>query len=487
MRRLLLIIVAAAASRVALCAQTPVSSDAALVQQIVREIAEVKGGTTPAEWLRAHDEEKLQVFNVPQFANDTEQWCARTVVAHPASSGLAWTRSVYFYDPQPPADDALPAADLTGGKLLETTCHLGLLWIEIPESSPAVGTKLSQDIQARLASQYGSGSEGPLSGPGGFGSAGWIAVRQWNVNGAVLTVAYDRFKGQPHRTLVRLAFPNSDAVHDLVKETQRTHVELIAQIAELVRKVKEAGLPTAATVEMTDLLEKADYFSGQNRPSDTQVLAALRDWLTAAKPQPPGQQAMAFLAADCVLDFIGHNGVSIGEAQLAAMKSLGADYVHNELAGGEVYAHGLLKKASAIVPPGYSADEVLLLEMEHGFDETSMCSAGAEEFKQVIQKGESLLAGARALPTSTLSSLHFMVGDAYATIVWLAKTTDDGYHDPKDYQPTAESARAKALEHYRAALNLEHGTLRAQKAWKEAWRLAAGLPPTVGRYFCVYD
>ena len=68
-----------------------------------------------------------------------------------------------------------------------------------------------------------------------------------------------------------------------------------------------------------------------------------------------------------------------------------------------------------------------------------------------------------------------MVGNAYSTIVWLAATTDSEYHDPKKYQPAAESARAKALEHYRAALSLEHGIARAKKAWKQAWRLAAGL------------
>ena len=45
----------------------------------------------------------------------------------------------------------------------------------------------------------------------------------------------------------------------------------------------------------------------------------------------------------------------------------------------------------------------------------------------------------------------------------------------------------EAMAHYRAAFRLEHGTVRAQKAWNEAWRLAAGLPPTSGRYFCVYD
>jgi hypothetical protein len=59
----------------------------------------------------------------------------------------------------------------------------------------------------------------------------------------------------------------------------------------------------------------------------------------------------------------------------------------------------------------------------------------------VIQQGESLLAGARALPPATLSSVHFMVADAYATIVWLAKTTDSEYHDPKKYEPMADSAR----------------------------------------------
>ncbi len=116
-----------------------------------------------------------------------------------------------------------------------------------------------------------------------------------------------------------------------------------------------------------------------------------------------------------------------------------------------------------------------------------MCSAGEEEFSQVIRQGESLLAGARTLPSATLSSLHFMVGDAYATIVWLAKTTDSEYHDPKKYQQIAESAQAKALEHYRAAFHVERGTARAHKAWKQAWRLSVGLPPTSARYFCVYD
>ncbi len=486
MRRFLLAIVAVAGLCVAASAQAATSSNDALAQQVALEIAQAKGATMPAEWLKAHPGEKLQLFNGPQFANDTQHWCARTVVAHPTTTGRAWKRFVYFYDPQPPGDDALPAPGASGRDVLETTCQLGLMWIDIPEGDPAVGTKLAEDIQAALASQYGPSSTSRF-GPGGFGSAGWTATQQWHLDGAVLTVAYDQFKGKAHRTLVRLAFANSDALHDLVKETEQARIDLTDEIDELVRRVKETEMPAAATAEMAALLEKPDYFSGRNRPGDTQVVTTFRDWLTAAKSQPAGEQAVALVAADRVLDFLNHNGVPLGEAAHAEMKSLGANYVHDELAGGDVYAHGLLKEAKTLAPPGPAADQVLLFQMERGFDETGMCSAGEKEFSQVIQQGESLLARARTLPSATLSSLHFMVGDAYATIVWLAKTTETEYHDPMKYQPMAESARAKALEHYRAAFRLERGTARAQKTWKEAWRLVAGLPPTHARYFCIYD
>ena len=119
MRRLLLTIVFVTVLPVAVCAQTAASSDVALAQQIVRGITEVKGGTTPAEWLQMHADERLEMYNGPQLANDTQHWCSRTVVAHPATTGRAWTRSVYFYDPQPPADDGLPAPGASGKEVLE--------------------------------------------------------------------------------------------------------------------------------------------------------------------------------------------------------------------------------------------------------------------------------------------------------------------------------------------------------------------------------
>jgi len=55
----------------------------------------------------------------------------------------------------------------------------------------------------------------------------------------------------------------------------------VAEIDELVRKAKEAGMPAAATVEMTDLLEKPDYFSGR-------TVQAIPKWL---QPFATGSQS----------------------------------------------------------------------------------------------------------------------------------------------------------------------------------------------------
>jgi hypothetical protein len=480
MKRLLIAILAMGG--VSVCAQT--MPNPSLGEQIAEDLAGVQADTTPVTWLQAHPGEKLEMFKGRQLANDTQEWCARTVVTHSAAEGRAWTRAVYFYDPEPPVDDALPPAGASKQEVLETTCQLGLVWIEIPETNPALGTGLAQQIEAGLQSRYGAGTVPRF--PGGFGSAGWVEKRQWQFYGGALTAAYDQFQGKGRRALVRLAFPNSDAFHDLAAETRNAQVEGSAEQDQLIKTIKEVGLESVPTSAMTALLE-ADFFRAKSLPNGNQIADAFREWLSAAKSKPAGQQVTALLAADRELDFLVHQGVRIDDLARSQLQALGADFLNDELGGGLAYAHGWLKQAKTIAPPGPASDEVLLYEMERGFDETGMCSAGAEEFSKVIQESESLLAGARSLPAPTLASLHFMVGEAYATIVWLAMSNDDEYHDPKQYRPREASARAKALEHYRAAFQLEHGTDRAQKTWIEAWRLAVGLPPTSGRYFCVYD
>jgi hypothetical protein len=151
----------------------------------------VKAAATPAEWLREHPGEKLQTFNDRQLVNDTSDWCVRTFARHASTTGRTWIRYAYFYDPQPPPTGVMPAPRASSTDVLATTCQLGLIWVEIEESNPIIGMKLTEDIEAEMASHYGSCSTPQLAG--GFGSAGWTHTQQWRLDGAVLTVAHDQF------------------------------------------------------------------------------------------------------------------------------------------------------------------------------------------------------------------------------------------------------------------------------------------------------
>jgi hypothetical protein len=216
-----------------------------------------------------------------------------------------------------------------------------------------------------------------------------------------LTAAYDQFQGKGRRVLLRLAFPNSDAFHDIAAETGKAQVEGFVEQDQLVKTVREVGLESGPSSAMTALLE-ADFFTGKNLPSGNQIADAFRAWLAAAKSKSTGQQVAAMLAADRELDFLTHQGVRIDDLARRQLQALGAEFVNDELGGGLVYAHSWLRQAKTTATPGPASDAVLLYEMERGFDETGMCSAEAEEFSKVIQEGESLLAATRALPLTTV-------------------------------------------------------------------------------------
>lgn len=52
--------------------------------------------------------------------------------------------------------------------------------------------------------------------------------------------------------------------------------DMKAERVELERRVKEVGMPSEPTTEMTALLEEPDYFGGRNLPSGSRVALTLR-------------------------------------------------------------------------------------------------------------------------------------------------------------------------------------------------------------------
>ena len=50
--------------------------------------------------------------------------------------------------------------------------------------------------------------------------------------------------------------------------------------------------------------------------------------------------------------------------------------------------------------------------------------------------------------------------------------------------PTPGDAAARAAQHYREVLRLARGTPLEETAWREGWRVSAGLLPVRLRFYC---
>ena len=103
--------------------------------------------------------------------------------------------------------------------------------------------------------------------------------------------------------------------------------------------------------------------------------------------------------------------------------------------------------------------------------------------RKVILDGEKLLGAGLDAPIA--AQVHFMVGDAYSDFVALAAQglNAQGNSDANKFRGETTVDRAKALEHYRAGLAVDSASQNAQDAWRQAWRLLAGIQPEE-RYVC---
>jgi hypothetical protein len=147
------------------------------------------------------------------------------------------------------------------------------------------------------------------------------------------------------------------------------------------------------------------------------------------------------------------------------------------------YTLNLLEESRRVQPTGALADAAFLLMLERVFPVAGVCKA--DEFRVVITEGERFLKSPHDRATTLI--VQRAVADAYRDIVSLSAGAALEYSNPSDYANEAAPARRLALDHYRAVLALDSTSASSREAWREAWRLTAGLPTTSLRYFCVND
>ena len=176
-------------------------------------------------------------------------------------------------------------------------------------------------------------------------------------------------------------------------------------------------------------------------------------------------------------------------AVIRALTSLGAGYVYGELGAAFEYTGNWLRAARTLDPGGPVGELAFLVQLEAGFGEP-LCNGphAGEWFRAVIDEGERYLRAPH--DRAYTARVHLLVADAYRDIVALANGAAGDYADPSRYRSEEPAARARAVEHYRAAITAEPGLGPGSRraAWREAWRLLAGLAPADQlRFFCVYD
>jgi sugar lactone lactonase YvrE len=477
-----------------------------LVRLVVRELGALDGRLTPAQWLRAHPRDLLRRYEFDPFLQDGAPWCVEAVSERSVPGGRVLTRRAVFY-PSELRDSAArflpPLPPQPDSALVRTECRLGLLLVAV--SSTPAGSDLrpfGDSLQQVLRRALGAPETGhPVQRY--WASARWWDAARWRDGDRTLVTANDaggdwrqdvseagpRVLAFAHLPPSRLGLSLQESLMD---EKAAYLAAARVDAATLAQALALAGAAPAAATRLRALDRQGRFYAWEGVPDsvrvDTLVIPPLRQWLAATAGLPRPRRAAALLAADRVLATTA-GIVGSEDAARAITAATGARYLFLPIGGGYAYEGNLLREAHVTNPTGVAGQLAFLTQLEQGFIEPA-CGGdlAGEHFRRVIRDGE------RFLPQITDSAwrarAHLAVADAYRDIVAVSEGMVWSGPDPSQYRAEAPRARERAVAHYRVFLALEPAAgavVSPWQAWREAWRLLAGLVPAATRFVCVYD
>jgi hypothetical protein len=464
--------------------RTPAPTDSAFVFRVRAELAALDTAIALGDWRAKHPGDSVALFSHRLQDYTHDKWCARATLGDTAGV-TAFVRHAYFYPPTPPPGLEVPAAS----EPLAPNCRLGAIWVESPLPGDGGRGISGEDLIAGLRRWYGP--DAPIGRLHFSGRASWNPVAQWRSGGVTVVAALARQSvwSEEAPRFLAIAFAPPSTLGYGLRENLFAYTRFFSMSTLVERAMPLVRAGPAESAPLLQLLregmletrrDSAEWMAWKARG-----MSVLRDWVTSAHARDTTERAAALLVADIALSMPGLRLVvpndSIARHVLGA---LGAEFDYSSIGEAWFYTHSWQRTAQALTPSGPVADLALLIQLERGFDDKGMCSAGAEEFRRVIAEGEPFLS--RLQESSDRIALHYLLGTAYADIVALADSVTD-YAEPERYRAEAAAARDRSLEHLRQALTLDPRAPNALHAWVTAWRLQAGLPPLSVRFFCMYD
>jgi len=473
--------------------------EAAFVSLAETEVSQLREGMTLAQWVDLHAKNAGWETSTDESYFD----CKTFTKTETLQSGRQIVRKAYFYPPEAPTPAVFPT--LSGQELIDRTCRLAMIRVQTPTPVPQDGHAFAQAAQEHFVTEYGDsiGMKGAVFG----GAAAWQDTARW-MSAFEIVSAYN-----PTEAAYAREDPDSGSVFVFARLPVVYEIEQNAccrlkayryrsiENGQFHRAIGIAGVDAALSGRIASLYEtliRASASSEQaQQPENAKlrdsVVPLLRDWLNAVKTLTPVRHAAGLYVADRLfVAAIDLANVAIGWPELrdedkpelrSVLQGMGASFEFDELGKCYDYSSNWLNEARELDADGEVGRMAVLVSLARGGAPSLGKDKDQDIFHTVVADGEWLLA---KNPDRPVAQVHFIIGDAYSDIVALAGGAEPDYDDPAKYRGEADSARTKALEHYRAGLAIDNSSENAKDAWLQAWHLAAGLLPTT-RYVYIND
>jgi hypothetical protein len=370
--------------------------------------------------------------------------------------------------------------------------------------------RIHGEIESRLTLLYGK-PETPESLPPGiawFGSGDWQLLRVWRLGDRDIYLYLRQSPGR-HVAVGLLA---RDRALQLASTAEGEHLLIDASPdavfedhidSRLVTVLaKDVPGPAGLLGDFSDSPDSPDSPDADTQPKPETVYKAVIALLDRAAGATADRRAALLLAADRLAEqwqlpaaakLPGDLETRIGHLASAA----GAHFRWDPLGAAWVYQHDLLWTVWHEAPESEWGQDAFFLLLEHGWDTSGVCRAGADQFRTVIEQGRQFVGKFPESPAR--QPVEFLIAQAYETWWSLGEwsacspVTDAGTapcgHAPGSarYRAGSAAARAKAIEIYQSLLAADPQTYGTPALRRHLARLKLGIDTNQRRFYCLYD
>lgn len=436
---------------------------------------------TLGAWLKSHPDDEISV--VPAVSGIEDPFC-RGAVAKTRLMGRTVVRSALFYIPAAPKGEKL-TTDTT--KIAEDYCELRTVVLASEGMDSLAVRALGDSLALLIEKRLGPHRDSIPSGAGGI--PGMQDGKIWSGPGTRVIVATPPVD-KAHSSTFAVAYAPGSGVQGGEAWVSRYRDEAAQRATDqqtLYRDVDSAltwaGLPSVTADLQTVIVflrsHEQDDFRDKSSPQvEAALLRALKTIHATAPSLSPQRRAAALLAGDVTLFAMRETHDSELNSRMSQdLDSVGISFAPLPGKNGYRNTRAWLWQAYELDSTGRAGraafDELLGLQWPVAH------TCNGHEYARVIEHGEAALANGYNDPL-----IHFYVGSAYKAIYDLA----NAYRPEASIKAQAESARLKAIEHFRAVLESSADPGLRRYVWTKAMRLILHRPEEHDdRYACFPD